>query len=545
MNFFTPINRARAILTQSHAIGDGVLVVDNGSVFGSPSSSSPIKISATVNNVDVIFSVIGRSGNTLTIGSVIEGTSDINIPSGIAADIRFTARDLTDIHTTLIDMDVRIASAGAVSGTRLVTGGSPVWTSGYTWMMSYATYYINGTLYSSNPQSVTLDAADPTNGRFDLLVLDSSGSFAKVTGTASPQPSVPIADPQTQLVLTQVFVDSGSTSPSTVSNTIVYDENTGTPTEWATSSSGTGWALASSTSAYIGSVAINATSVANGAYVQFQVATPLDVSTKGALVFYIKSKAAWASTKSMTISFMASGVLKGTSVSLAQNSFGFNSSNTTSFQQIAIPISNFGVAAGTTVNQLRFAVSGTGTNIGFYLDDVFLQTNAVGTTPDGLTQDQSDARYARRALNLSDLTDVTIARASLGLNSMAVQSASSVAITGGSLTGVSFGSHAGTVATATDGATVTLNCAASDWHELTLGGNRTIALSGDVNGQQIALVLKQPGSGGPYTVTWFSGILWAGGTPPTLTSTASKRDVVTFKRLSSGVYLGFVAGQNF
>jgi hypothetical protein len=100
-----------------------------------------------------------------------------------------------------------------------------------------------------------------------------------------------------------------------------------------------------------------------------------------------------------------------------------------------------------------------------------------------------------------------------------------------------------TVATATDGATVTFDLAVSDWHEVTLGGNRTLALSNVATGQQFSIILRQDGTGS-RTVTWFSGILWPGGTPPTLTTTANKRDVFTFKSLGGGVYLGFVAGAN-
>lgn len=37
---------------------------------------------------------------------------------------------------------------------------------------------------------------------------------------------------------------------------------------------------------------------------------------------------------------------------------------------------------------------------------------------------------------------------------------------------------------------------------------------------------------------------WAGGSAPTLTTTAGKYDIVAFTRIASGEYLGFVA-QNF
>ena len=105
-------------------------------------------------------------------------------------------------------------------------------------------------------------------------------------------------------------------------------------------------------------------------------------------------------------------------------------------------------------------------------------------------------------------------------------------------------SHFGAITADTDGATITFNLATSDWHSVTLGGNRTLALSNPTVGQQFTLELIEDGTGS-CTVTWFTTIKWAGGSAPTLTTTAAKADVFTFKCTSSGNYLGFVAGQNF
>lgn len=94
-----------------------------------------------------------------------------------------------------------------------------------------------------------------------------------------------------------------------------------------------------------------------------------------------------------------------------------------------------------------------------------------------------------------------------------------------------------------DGATITFNMATSNLHTVTLGGNRTLALSNVAVGQCFILRLVQDGSGS-RTVTWFSTIKWAGGSAPTLTTTANKTDVLGFICTSSGNYDGFVVGQN-
>lgn len=61
------------------------------------------------------------------------------------------------------------------------------------------------------------------------------------------------------------------------------------------------------------------------------------------------------------------------------------------------------------------------------------------------------------------------------------------------------------ITAASDGGTVTFDLASSDMHLVTLGGNRTLALSNAKVGQRFLVTLKQDGTGS-RTVTWWSGI---------------------------------------
>lgn len=93
-------------------------------------------------------------------------------------------------------------------------------------------------------------------------------------------------------------------------------------------------------------------------------------------------------------------------------------------------------------------------------------------------------------------------------------------------------------------ATATLDLSLSNQHFITMpAGNITLALSNDTNNQNFAIAITQD-SVGSRTVTWFSGISWAGGTPPTLTTTASKTDILGFVRTGSNTYWGLVISQN-
>jgi hypothetical protein len=88
-----------------------------------------------------------------------------------------------------------------------------------------------------------------------------------------------------------------------------------------------------------------------------------------------------------------------------------------------------------------------------------------------------------------------------------------------------------------DAATITFDLRKSAMHKVTLGGNRTLALIESHACQMFSLRITTGG----HTVTWWSGISWAGGSAPTLS--ASGTDVFGFVETASGAYDGFVIGQ--
>lgn len=92
--------------------------------------------------------------------------------------------------------------------------------------------------------------------------------------------------------------------------------------------------------------------------------------------------------------------------------------------------------------------------------------------------------------------------------------------------------------------TATLDLSLSNQHYITMpAGNATIALSNDTSNQIFYVTITQDGVGS-RTVTWFTTIKWAGGSAPTLTTTANKRDAFIFVRTGTGTYDGFIVGQN-
>lgn len=77
---------------------------------------------------------------------------------------------------------------------------------------------------------------------------------------------------------------------------------------------------------------------------------------------------------------------------------------------------------------------------------------------------------------------------------------------------------------------------------ITLTGNATITMPTATSGKSFVMMLKQDATGS-RTVTW-STVKWAGGTAPTITSTASRLDLLSFFADGTNWY-GVVVAQNY
>jgi hypothetical protein len=86
----------------------------------------------------------------------------------------------------------------------------------------------------------------------------------------------------------------------------------------------------------------------------------------------------------------------------------------------------------------------------------------------------------------------------------------------------------GTITALTDGATITPNFNNANNFSVTLGGNRTLANPTNLTaGQSGVIVITQDGTGS-RTLAYGSNFKFAGGTAPTLTTTASAVDVLAY-----------------
>jgi hypothetical protein len=260
----------------------------------------------------------------------------------------------------------------ASAGTYLVAGGQVAWVTGLTYRISAAVYYIAGTKYTSSEAEITLDAADSTNPRIDVIALDAAGALAKIKGDAAADAAQPDVDPSLYVAVTFVYIPALATVVAT--SEVVYAEDAGSPTEWPVTPSAGTIVKNSTNNPRTGTKCVEGTSVTTTQSFTAVRSATFDLATRNILVFYIRLKAAWAANRVMRLRFYNSTVAKGVAVTIGGGAFGFNRSLTGAYQQIVVPLSVFGVTAGTLVDRLKVEFPGSGTNVGFYIDDMSVQS---------------------------------------------------------------------------------------------------------------------------------------------------------------------------
>ena len=283
---------------------------------------------------------------------------------------------------------------GATPSTFLVSGGQVAWESAYTFRVSAADYYINAAHYTSVEAVATLSAAHATLDRLDVIALNTSGAVVVIAGTPSATPSEPSVDPAQYLKLAIVLVTHATVTPPTLQTITVYTENAGAPGEWAWTASGPAITIAGTTTPHAGTKAIDGVNVPAGVYAQgTSGAGTIDPNLYDHLLLFLRSKAAWNSSRGLLVTLRAAGVLVGAAVQIRRSgTFGFDSALTTDYQQVAIPLTAFAVPQGTRIDQVR--LEDFGGAIGFLVDDVSFQLTGASSVGGGLSQDAADARYA-------------------------------------------------------------------------------------------------------------------------------------------------------
>src|ERR1700722_11330280 len=79
-----------------------------------------------------------------------------------------------------------------------VSGCGVEYVSGLTFTVGACTYTVGGTQYTRSLTAITLAAADPSNPRIDVIIVDSTGTASAITGTPASSTAQPTVDYSTQ-----------------------------------------------------------------------------------------------------------------------------------------------------------------------------------------------------------------------------------------------------------------------------------------------------------------------------------------------------------
>ena len=236
-------------------------------------------------------------------------------------------------------------------------------------------YYIVNTYYSATAAEITLNTADATNDRIDLIVADTSGVISKITGTPAPSPAEPNYDLETQFPLKFILVAAGGTVPDGISNTLIYDENLQeSGGEWDTSGLSD---FNSTTEAYSGVKSID-TSISNFSMI-FQNSTGFVFKDLVNISIWLKLDTAWTN-KYAYIYVNLSNQVGGTGISIYYdlNLSGFDTSST-DWQNIIIPKSEFSGSESLVIKTISYHFY-PGNN--YHTDLITIQTDtSAPTTP--------------------------------------------------------------------------------------------------------------------------------------------------------------------
>jgi hypothetical protein len=97
------------------------------------------------------------------------------------------------------------------------------------------------------------------------------------------------------------------------------------------------------------------------------------------------------------------------------------------------------------------------------------------------------------------------------------------------------------IAIGTGSGTQTADLATGNYFTLTTNGNTTIAASNVPASGKVGAFILELTNGGGYTITHLTGVTWAGGTAPTLTTTGT--DILAFYTFDGGTtWRGLVLG---
>lgn len=299
----------------------------------------------------------------------------------------------------LADLIVSQGSLPSNINNSILVSGGVSWLENLTYDVSELSYYIDGNFYTTEPTQVTLEDADPTNARIDVIYATIDGNVAVHTGTPSPNPVRPRIFSSTQILVSFVVVSAGATTPEGVSSFLVYNEDVGLPGEFNTASSVSDGTIdfASTFFPYVGSVSTALKSVVDDEWLSFKTDSPYDVSDITTLSFQMSYMSVPDESATLVLSIWSGGSPVTNEVALKPGAFGVNGNITNEYQLIVIPFNDFTFESN-EFDEIRIDVKGI-SDMTIFLDYIRLLSGINNAPLPGtyLALSDTDTSYSGKA----------------------------------------------------------------------------------------------------------------------------------------------------
>jgi hypothetical protein len=306
-----------------------------------------------------------------------------NLPGDVydAATTSLSHPSATNAFATMLDL-ANINNPG--NANLLISGGASWSGTGMVFNVSALVYQIAGVEFSALAQNITLSSGDPSNNRFDAIVVNEAGVVSVILGTPAVNPLTPAID-ENYVLVQYVLVGAGATTP-TITNEFVYRE--GSSPDWLQQF--TAGAVPSLSAVFtsttfppfqgLESTLVTAPSYPNSYNLKFVRYTKpsgsISRSTFTFLTFRVYLPVALPA-RNILVALYNNTTLIG-AVNATNWGLGMNSIN--NWQLVSIPTNAFGNLGITTITSVRFLMTGATANTfapGFdryALDDIKFQS---------------------------------------------------------------------------------------------------------------------------------------------------------------------------
>jgi hypothetical protein len=302
-----------------------------------------------------------------------------NLPGNVY-DAAVNSNTPSSINTFATQLD--LANINNIGNSNLLLSGNAAWSGiGMIFNTTLLSYQIAGVVYSANPQTITLPISDPTNPRFDALVVDITGMVSVISGTPASNPLTPAID-ENYVLIQYVLVGAAAVTP-TITNEFVYRE--GSSPDWNVSTTvGTAPVLVANFSSttplpFQGTecTLVDAPNYSTAKSIRYtKPASNILRSTFSFLTFRVYLPAA-IPLRNVAVRLYNNATLIGT---VNATAWGLNMSSAATWQLVSIPTNSFGNLGITTITAIQFLFSGNAANTfstgydRFAFDDIKFQS---------------------------------------------------------------------------------------------------------------------------------------------------------------------------